>query len=42
MKVPFSAKNSPIQFLVIGVPMLATVKIKKNAAKIGMYVVIPR
>ena len=42
IKVPFNAKNSPIQLAVIGVPMLATVKIKKNAAKSGMYVVIPR
>lgn len=42
IKVPFSAKNSPTQLAVIGVPAFATVKIKKNAAKSGIYVVIPR
>src|SRR5690242_11016122 len=42
INVPFNAKNSPIQLAVAGVPMFATVNAKKNAAKIGMYEVIPR
>lgn len=42
IKVPLSDKNSPIQFAVVGVPILATVKAKNRAAKIGMQVVIPR
>ena len=32
MNVPFKARNSPIQFEVRGVPILATVNAKKNAA----------
>jgi hypothetical protein len=36
MNVPFSDKNSPIQFLVVGVPALAIVKTKNNVAKIGI------
>ena len=42
INVPLSAKNSPIQFLVVGVPALAIVNTKKKVAKIGIYVVIPR
>lgn len=42
IKVPFNAKNSPIQLAVAGVPMFATVNAKKSAANIGMYEVIPR
>ena len=42
INVPLSDRNSPTQFLVVGVPALAIVKTKKNVAKIGIYVVIPR
>ena len=36
INVPLRDKNSPTQFLVVGVPALAIVNTKKNVAKIGM------
>lgn len=39
---PASDRYSPTQLAVLGVPMLATVKKKNIAEKIGMYTVSPR